>query len=86
MNMQAYSPPKKIINSNTALIIYFILIFLYPFVIPYQLALNTYAQQPAEDYTLSSSSNTYLSIYTIHLYNISFIGNPEIGNITGYRY
>ena len=54
--------------------------------IHYQLASNTYGQQPAEDGTLSTSSDTYLSIYTINLYNISFNGNPEIGNITGNRY
>ena len=54
--------------------------------IPYQLASNTYAQQPAGHATLSTSSNTYLSIYMIHLYNLSFNGNPEIGNITGNRY
>ena len=54
--------------------------------IPYHLALNTYASQEGLDHTDQSSSNTYLSNYTILLYNLVNIGNPEIGNITRNRY
>ena len=53
--------------------------------IPYHLALNTYMLARARGYTVQSRSNTYLSNYTIQLYNLVNIGNREIGNITRNR-